>query len=274
MAPRTEKKKNGRKTAGIRPAAVYFVGTGPGDPELITVKGMKLLRDAGVVIYTGSLVRETTLKYCRKRPEVYNSASLTLDEITSLMVKGAREGKKVVRLHTGDPSLYGALREQADRLDEKGIPYEVVPGVSSAFAAAAALKKELTLPEVTQTVIFTRLGGRTPVPRGESLESLSRHRATVCVFLSAAMIDKVVGSLKKGYPITTPVAVVYRASWEDQKIIEGTLKDIAKKVKDSGVTRQAMIIVGKAVGGASPAKKTSKLYDRRFSHGYRKGKRD
>lgn len=260
--------------AHARTAPVYFVGTGPGDPELITVKGMKLLQDAGVVIYTGSLVRETTLEYCRRRPEVYNSASMTLDEITSLMVEAARAGKKVVRLHTGDPSLYGALREQADRLDEEGVPYEVIPGVSSAFAAAAALKKELTAPELTQTVIFTRLGGRTPVPESESLASLSKHRATICVFLSAAMIERVVSSLKKGYPAATPVAVVYKASWEDQLIIEGTLKDIAKKVKDSGVTRQAMIIVGKAVGGPDGEQKASRLYDKGFSHGYRKGRRD
>lgn len=251
-------------------STVSFVGSGPGDPELITVKGMRLLEKADVVVYAGSLVKEKVLKYCREGIEIHNSATMNLDEIMSVMVKAAKEGKAVVRLHTGDPSLYGALREQADILDEEGVPYEVVPGVSSAFASAAALKKELTMPGVTQTVIFTRLEGRTPVPERERLSALAAHNATICVFLSASMIDKVVEELGSGYPPDTPVAVVYRATWEDEKKVTGTLEDIASKVKAEGITRHALIIAGRAIGGAGSSGMTSLLYDKDFKHGYRK----
>lgn len=251
-------------------STVSFVGSGPGDPELITVKGMRLLEKADVVVYAGSLVKEKVLKYCRSGVEIHNSASMNLDEIMSVMVKAAKEGKAVVRLHTGDPSLYGALREQADILDAEGVPYEVVPGVSSAFASAAALKKELTMPGVTQTVIFTRLEGRTPVPERERLSALALHNATICVFLSASMIDKVVEELGSGYPPDTPVAVVYRATWEDEKKVTGTLEDIASKVKAEGISRHALIIVGRAIGGAGSSGRTSLLYDKDFKHGYRK----
>jgi precorrin-4/cobalt-precorrin-4 C11-methyltransferase len=248
-------------------AKVFFVGTGPGDPELITVKGMNLLKTADLVIYAGSLVREKVLGYCENSPEIKNSASMSLGEITSLMVASCRAGKKVVRLHTGDPSLYGALREQADVLEKEGVEYEVVPGVSSAFASAAALKRELTLPGVTQTVIFTRVEGRTPVPEKERLSLLAAHGATICIFLSVAMMDEVVRELAAGYPQDTPVAVVYRASWEDESVVKGTLSDIAKKVAEAGIKRQAMIIVGQAIGD-NPGD-NSKLYDAGFSHGYR-----
>ncbi|MBI5468405.1 MAG: precorrin-4 C(11)-methyltransferase [Deltaproteobacteria bacterium] len=251
-------------------STVSFVGSGPGDPELITVKGMRLLEKADVVVYAGSLVKEKVLKYCREGTEIHNSAGMNLDEIMSVMVKAAKEGKSVVRLHTGDPSLYGALREQADILDTEGVPYEVVPGVSSAFASAAALKKELTMPGVTQTVIFTRLEGRTPVPERERLSALALHNATICVFLSASMIDKVVEELGNGYPPDTPVAVVYRATWEDEKKVTGTLEDIASKVKAEGISRHALIIVGRAIGGAGSSGRTSLLYDKDFKHGYRK----
>ncbi|MBI2400311.1 MAG: precorrin-4 C(11)-methyltransferase [Deltaproteobacteria bacterium] len=234
---------------------VFFVGTGPGDPELITVKGMNLLKDADLVIYAGSLVREKVLGYCEKSPVIKNSASMSLDEITSLMVEAARHGTKVVRLHTGDV------------LEKEGVAYEIVPGVSSAFASAAALKRELTLPGVTQTVIFTRVEGRTPVPAEEKLSKLAAHGATICIFLSIAMIDEVVKELAQGYALTTPVAVVYRASWEDEIVVKGTLADIAKKVNEAGIKRQAMIIVGNAIGD-SPGE-NSKLYDAGFSHGYR-----
>lgn len=248
---------------------VWFVGTGPGDPELITVKGMRLLERADVVVYAGSLVKEKVLGYCREGVRVHNSAAMHLDEIMAVMVEAAKAGNTVVRLHTGDPSLYGALREQTDILDRSGVPYEVVPGVSSAFASAAALKKELTMPGVTQTVIFTRMEGRTPVPEKERLSSLAQHNATVCVFLSAAMIDEVVTELKKGYPPDTPAAVVYRATWEDEKKVTGTLEDIASKVKAEGITRHAMIIAGRAIGGTELTGKTSLLYDKDFKHGYR-----
>lgn len=254
---------------GKVPSTVSFVGSGPGDPELITVKGMRLLEKADVVVYAGSLVKEKVLKYCREGIEIHNSASMHLEEIMSVMIKAAKEGRAVVRLHTGDPSLYGALREQTDILDAGGVPYEVVPGVSSAFASAAALKKELTMPGVTQTVIFTRLEGRTPVPENERLSALAAHNATVCVFLSASMIDRVVEELRKGYPRETPAAVVYRATWEDEKKVTGTLEDIASKVKAEGISRHALIIVGRAIGGGASGK-TSLLYDRDFKHGYRK----
>ena len=254
---------------GKTPSTVSFVGSGPGDPELITVRGMRLLEKADVVVYAGSLVKEKVLKYCREGAEIHNSASMHLDEIMSVMVRAAKAGKAVVRLHTGDPSLYGALREQAEVLDSEGVPYEVVPGVSSALASAAALKKELTMPGVTQTVIFTRLEGRTPVPESERLSALAVHNATVCVFLSASMIEKVVEELKKGYPPETPAAVVYRATWEDEKKVTGTLEDIASKVKAEGISRHAVIIVGRAIGPDASGN-SSLLYDKDFKHGYRK----
>jgi len=252
---------------GKKEVLVHFVGAGPGDPELITVKGRRLIEEADCVIYAGSLVQERVAAYSRPGVEIFDSASMHLDEITGIMVDRARAGKKVVRVHTGDPSLYGAMREQAAVLEAEGVDYEVVPGVSSAFASAAALKRELTVPGVTQTVIFTRLAGRTPVPEAESLKSLSTHKATMCVFLSAAMIDKVVEELSEGYAPETPAAVVYRASWDDELVITGTLADIAGKVRAASITRHAMIIVGKAIGEDGVA---SKLYDSAFKHGFRR----
>lgn len=252
-----------------KPSTIHFVGAGPGDPELITVKGMKLLSEADIIVYAGSLVEEKVLKYCKSGAAAMSSASMCLEEFMDVMVKGASEGKKVVRLHTGDPTLYSALREQADILEKEGIPYEVVPGVSSAFASAAAIKKELTSPEVTQTVIFTRLEGRTPVPKAESLSSLASHNATICVFLSVNMIDRVVSELTEGgYAKDTPVAVVYRATWDDEMSVRGTLNDIAGKVKAAGLTKHAMIIVGRSIG-EGPSEAQSKLYDKAFSHGLR-----
>jgi precorrin-4/cobalt-precorrin-4 C11-methyltransferase len=254
--------------------SISFIGAGPGAPELITVKGKRLLEEADVVVYTGSLVNEKVLQYAKKDAAIYNSASMTLEEIMKVMVKAAKTGKKVARLHTGDPTLYSALREQADILEREGIPYVVVPGVSSAFASAAALKDELTMPEITQTVIFTRLEGKTPVPEKERLAELARHSATMCIFLSVGMIENVVEELKQGYAEETPVAVVYRATWEDEKIVRGTLKDIARKVKKAGIKRQAMIIVGKTLGQGSGVKgQKSRLYDKEFEHGYRKKKK-
>lgn len=247
---------------------VIFAGAGPGDAELITVKGMNALKKADIVIYAGSLVSKKMLSYCRKKTVIHDSAPMNLEEITSLMVKGARSGRRVVRLHTGDPSLYGALREQARVLEAAEVPYEIIPGVSSAFASAAALKRELTMPGVSQTVIFTRMAGRTPTPDNEKLSLLSMHQATICIFLSAGMIDKTVRELKKGYPPDTPAAVVYRASWKDEAVITGLLKNIAARVKAAGITKQAMIIVGRTLDGA--AGECSKLYGAEFSHGFRK----
>lgn len=250
---------------------IFFIGAGPGDPELITVKGKRLLEKADVVVYAGSLVNEKVLQYAKKDAAVYNSASMNLEEIMKVMVDAAKAGKKVVRLHTGDPALYSALREQTDILEKERISYEIVSGVSSAFASAAALKDELTMPEITQTVIFTRIEGKTPVPEKERLSELARHNATMCIFLSIGMIEKVVEELKQGYAENTPVAVVYRATWEDEKIVRGTLKDIAQKVKKARIKRQAMIIVGKTLASRI-THHASRLYDKDFGHGYRKKK--
>lgn len=258
-------------TANQRPKTVFFIGTGPGDPELITVKGKRHLEGADVVVYAGSLVKERVLQYAKRDAEIYNSAGMTLEEIMDIMVNAVKDGKKVVRLHSGDPTLYSALREQIDILEEKSIPYEVIPGVSSAFASAATLKEELTIPGITQTVIFTRLEGNTPVPEREKISELARHQATMCIFLSVGMMDRLVKELKQGYPADTPVAVVYRATWEDERIVMGTLKDIAQMVKEAGIKRQAMIIVGHTLG-KRPKGERSRLYTKGFEHGYRKRK--
>lgn len=264
-------KKINKAAKRDKPSPVSFVGAGPGDPELITVKGRRLLGRADIVVYTGSLINEGVLKYCRRGAKLYNSASMDISEISSIVVGGARAGKNVVRLHTGDPSLYSAIGEQTGVLDKEGVPYEVIPGVSSAFAAAAALKKELTVPEATQTVIFTRLQGRTRVPKAEGLKRLASHNATICVFLSAGMIEKVVRELRGGgYPASTPAAVVYRASWGDEVKITGSLKDIGRKVRAEGITRHAVIIAGRAVGEKAQEGARSKLYDRCFTHAFRK----
>ena len=235
--------------AGATRHPVVFLGAGPGDPELITLKGRRLLDTADVVVYAGSLVNVALLDgikaVCR------DSASMDLETIMQTLAQGHREGLRVVRLHTGDPAIYGAIREQMQWLDAVEIPYEVVPGVSSAFAASAALKKELTVPEVTQTVIFTRQAGRTPVPEPESLRNLARVQATMCIFLSVSMMARVVEDLLAGgYPADTPIAVVERASWPDQQIVRGVLADITAKIEASRIKKTAMIVVGQ-IGRAS-----------------------
>ena len=248
---------------------VYFVGAGPGDPELLTLKGRRLLDEADVIVYAGSLVNPVLLDGVKA--DVHDSAGMDLDAIMGVMTSAAKAGKKVVRLHTGDPAIYGAIREQMQRLDRDNIAYEVVPGVSSALASAAALKAELTVPEVTQTVIFTRQAGRTPVPERESLHNLAAIQATMCIFLSVSMIEKVVTELTSGgYPTDTPVAVVEKASWPDQQIVRGILADIAEKIKNSEIRKTAMILVGRAL--ADDATAASKLYDAGFSHEYREKK--
>jgi precorrin-4/cobalt-precorrin-4 C11-methyltransferase len=245
---------------------VVFLGAGPGDPELITLKGRRLLDTADVVVYAGSLVNAALLDGIKAH--CHDSASMDLETIMQVLAQGYRDGMRVVRLHTGDPAIYGAIREQMQWLDAVAIPYEVVPGVSSAFAAAAALKKELTVPEVTQTVIFTRQAGRTPVPEPESLRNLARAQATMCIFLSVSMMAKVVEDLiDGGYPPETPIAVVERASWPDQQILRGTLTDITAKIHDSQIKKTAMIVVGPAL--AEDSRIASKLYDAAFTHEYR-----
>lgn len=245
---------------------VYFVGAGPGDPELITIKGRRLLEQAGIIIYTGSLVNRALLAFAGAGCEIYNSAVLTLPEVIKLIEQGFRAGKTIVRLHTGDPSIYGAIREQMDELAQRRIPYEVIPGVSSFCAAAAALKAEYTVPGVTQTVILTRMEGRTGVPDGETLESLAAHRATMVIFLSIEMITPMTERLQTSYPSWTPVAVVYKASWPEQKVIRGTLENIAAQVAQAGITRTALLIVGDFLGDAA---ELSRLYAADFSHGFR-----
>ena len=247
---------------------VYFVGAGAGDPELLTIKGKRLIDNADVVIYAGSLVNPEVLKDVKKDCAVYDSAGMKLEEVLDVMKAAEAEGKTTVRVHTGDSSIYGAIREQLDALDKLNIEHEVVPGVSSFLAAAAAMQKEYTLPDVTQTVILTRMEGRTPVPERESIEELAKHRATMVLFLSVGMIDELVMKLKTSYPETTPVAVVYKASWPDQKIIYGTLSDIAAKVKEAGIKKTALVTVGDFLGNEY---ELSKLYDKTFTHEYRQG---
>jgi len=253
---------------------VYFIGAGPGDPELVTVKGMRLLQQADVIVYTDSLVSPELLRWARPDAEVFGSAGLTLEEIMAVLVTGAREGKTVVRMHTGDPAIYGAVLEQLVVLNREGIPYEIVPGISSVFAAAAALGAELTVPELAQTVILTRMEGRTPMPEGEKLRDLAAHRATLVLYLSAALIGRVVDELLAGgYPAGTPAAIVQRASWPDQKIVRGTLADIAEKTRAAGVRLHALIMVGQVFDpslSVTGEQYRSRLYDRDFSHRYRR----
>ncbi|NVO00197.1 MAG: precorrin-4 C(11)-methyltransferase [Geobacteraceae bacterium] len=250
---------------------VHFVGAGPGDVELITVKGARLLSEADVVVYTGSLVDRELVKTYAPNARFYDSASMNLEETTAALAEAVASGERAVRLHTGDPSIYGAIQEQMVELNRLGIDYEVIPGVTSAFAAAAALKQELTLPEVTQTVIITRLAGRTPVPEREKLSEVAKIGATMVIYLSVGMMENVVAELLQGaYTTATTVAVVAKASWKDQQIIEGTLADIAAKVKSAGIGKQAMIIVGDVLKArAEGVPERSKLYDKNFSHGCR-----
>jgi precorrin-4/cobalt-precorrin-4 C11-methyltransferase len=249
---------------------VCFVGAGPGDPELITVKGQRLLREADRIVYAGSLVPTALLDVRKEGAEIHDSAPMTLEETHKLLSEGFRRGERVVRLHTGDPSLYGAIREQMELLEQENVPYEVVPGVSAVFAAAASLRRELTLPEVSQTVILTRLAGRTPVPELENLRSLAAHRATLAIYLSIHQMDKVVEELLESYPPRTPVVVAYRVGWPDQMFVESVLEDIADKVEQAGVRRQALILVGEVFAGFGEEKiKRSRLYDALFGHGFR-----
>jgi precorrin-4/cobalt-precorrin-4 C11-methyltransferase len=254
-------------------ARVHFVGAGPGAAELITVRGARLLREADVVVYAGSLVDRELVRTYAPDAELYDSAGMTLAETTQALAEGVAAGRMVVRLHTGDPSIYGAIQEQMAELDRLGVDYGVVPGVTSAFAAAATLRQELTLPEVSQTVIITRLSGKTPVPEREELSRIAAIGATLVIYLSVAMIDRVVAECLAGaYTAETPVAVVVRASWPDEQVVEGRLGDIAEKVRTAGIGKQAVIIVGDVLRARREGLKAqSLLYDENFSHEYRKG---
>lgn len=246
---------------------IYFVGAGPGDVDLITVKGRKLLEQADVVIYTGSLVWDAHLQFCQAHCETYNSASMTFEAVMQIMRAAAAQERLVVRLHTGDPTLYGAIREQMAELERHDLAYTVVPGVSSFTASCAALQREFTLPHVTQTVIITRQEGRTPVPPAEDLALLAAHRCAMAIFLSVQQIETVVAKLIQGYGRDdVPAAVVYKATWPDQQILRGTLGDIAAQVRAAGIDRWAQILVGDFLTAEGAR---SALYDADFTHGFR-----
>ncbi|WP_294171385.1 precorrin-4 C(11)-methyltransferase [uncultured Clostridium sp.] len=246
---------------------VYFIGAGPGDVDLITVKGRDILAKADVVIYAGSLVAKEHMDYCKEGALIYNSAKMTLEEVIEVM--NDNKDKVIVRLHTGDPAIYGAIKEQMDELEKLNIKYEVVPGVSSFTSAAAAIKRELTLPRVTQTIILTRIEGRTPVPESEDLEKLAQVGATMCIFLSISMIDKVVEKLRRGYRRNVPIAIVERATWDNERSIIGTLDDIVDKVKEANITKCAQILVGDFIDCDYDK---SLLYDKTFTHMFREAK--
>ena len=249
---------------------VYFVGCGPGDPELVTIKAKKLIQKADVLVYSGSLIPPEILKY-NKKGKKYDAAKLVREEIFNLLLKNSLKGKVVVRLHDGDPAIYGAIREQIDNLEKKGIGSTVVPGVTSFLASAAALGTQLTLPGVTQTMIITRAEARTKVPKREQISELAKHQVTLIFYLSVHLLNKISKeAIEGGYKKTTPVAVVYRASRKDQKIIIGTLTDIASKVKAEKITMTAIVIIGDVIKPKSY--EYSKLYDKTFTHGFRKAK--
>lgn len=245
---------------------IHFVGAGPGAPDLLTLRGADLLRSADCIIYAGSLVNPALLALAKDNCSVYNSAEMTLEQVLDVMrnTKG-----DLVRLHTGDPSVYGAIREQMDALDAEGIPYDVTPGVSSFSGAAAAVHAEYTLPGVSQTVILTRREGRTPVPERERLDSLAKHGASMVIFLSAGMLAQVQADLLKGaYTKQTPAAIVYKATWPEEKVVRCTLGTLAESGQQAGIHKTALILVGDFLGRTYDR---SKLYDPEFTTGYRKG---
>ena len=249
---------------------VYFIGAGPGDPELLTIKGKKIIDRADVIIYAGSLVNPQVMADRKPEAVVYDSAGMHLDQVIAVMEQAEKEGLTTARVHTGDPAIYGAHREQMDRLEALGIPYEIVPGVSSFLGAAAALHAEYTLPGVSQTVILTRMEGRTPVPEKEKLASLAAHGATMVIFLSIGLIDKVQQALLAGgaYTPETPAAVVYKASWPEQKVVRCTVGTLAGSTRANGITKTALIVVGDFLGTRY---ERSKLYDPTFTTEFRKG---
>ena len=247
---------------------ITFVGAGPGAEDLITVRGQNKLKEADVVIYAGSLVNPALLKMCREECEIYNSAEMTLEEVMEVMIKGESSGKKVVRLHTGDPCLYGAIKEQMDELDRRKIPVEDCPGVSSFCGTAAALQMEYTLPGISQSVIITRMAGRTPVPEKEEIASFAAHQATMVIFLSTGMAEKLSRRLiAGGYSENTPAAIVYKATWEDEKAVICTVGKLAKAAEENNITKTALMIIGGSVKAAHYDR--SKLYDPGFTTEFR-----
>lgn len=249
---------------------VHFVGAGPGDPELLTKKAERLLRSCRVCVYAGSLVSPEVLALIPAEAERHDSARMSHDEVVAVYGDAKARGIDVVRLHSGDPSIYGATREQMNALDALGVSYDVCPGVSAFQAAAASLCTELTAPEISQTVVLTRTAGRTPLPEEQEIDRIARTHATLCLFLSVAKIGEVAETLAGHYGSDCPAAVVHRASWPEERIIRGTLADIAAKTEAAGIGATAMIVVGRALSRDVPA---SKLYDPAFSHGFRKAKK-
>ena len=248
---------------------VHFVGAGSGAADLITVRGKRLLEQADVIIYAGSLVNPELLSYAKNGCEIHNSAKMTLEEVISVIQKAEAAGKTTVRLHTGDPCLYGAVREQMDQLDRRGIPWDVTPGVSSFCGAAAAAGAEYTLPGVSQSVIITRMAGRTPVPEGESIASLAQHGATMVVFLSAGMLEGLSTELLKGaYTPDTPAALVYKATWPEEKVVRCTVGTLAQAGRDHHISKTALVLVGDFL---SHQYQRSLLYHPGFSTEYRTG---
>ena len=246
---------------------IHFVGAGPGAPDLITLRGAELLKTAGVVIYAGSLVNPALLELCGDRCEIHNSAKMTLEQVLSVMEAAERAGKTTVRLHTGDPCLYGAIREQMDALDALGIPYDDTPGVSSFCGAAAAAQAEYTLPEVSQSVVITRMAGRTAVPERESIAAWARHGASMAVFLSAGMLEGLQTELLKGaYTPNTPAALVYKATWPEEKVVRCTVGTLAESGRTHQISKTALVLVGDFL---EPTYQRSKLYDPSFTTGFR-----
>lgn len=247
---------------------IKFVGAGPGAPDLITVRGQRMLQEADVIIYAGSLVNKELLEYAKKDCEIYNSATMTLEEVLDVMIKSEEKGLQTVRLHTGDPCLYGAIREQMDLLEKDNIPYESCPGVSSFCGAASALDLEYTLPSVSQSVIITRMAGRTPVPEKESIESFAAHQATMVVFLSTGMLEELSERLiEGGYTAETPAAIVYKATWDDEKTFVCTVGTLAQTAKENQITKTALMIIGDVVAHSHYDR--SELYNPAFTTEFR-----
>ena len=248
---------------------VYFIGAGPGDPELLTIKAEKIIKKADIVIYAGSLISQDIIKLAKKAARLYDSSGMSLEEVLRVIRRAKPAEKIIARIHSGDPSIYGAIQEQMDWCEKQEIDYCVIPGVSSFQAAAASLKQELTLPSVSQTVILTRISGRTKVPAKEDLQRLAQSRSTMVIFLSIDRIDDVIKKIKESYGLNTPVAVVEKVSLPEERIITGRLGNIAKKIKKAGITRQALIIIGDVL---RKNYQKSRLYDKDFNHMFRKKK--
>lgn len=249
---------------------VYFIGAGPGDPELMTLKGLRRLQEADVVFYADSLINPQLLAYAKEGASIIGTSGMTLEEITCRMLEEVRQGKKVVRLSSGDPSIYGALNEQTAALEEEGIDYEIIPGVSSFSAASASMRLELTCPEISQTVILSRAGGKTPLPNGKRLRDNVVYPSTVVIFLSANKVDEVAEELQEaGFPPSTPAALVYKASWKDELVVRATLESLSREARSKGIKKQALMIVGDVLDKERTRRKRSMLYRGEFGHGFR-----